>query len=170
MGTDTTEILFTRSEPNSVVAAMKRMSAVGDCEGWINLQPLLSDDQAGAVPEQTSIGAWFSGRGPAVANATWTPARQGRRFRPSQIGVAHGTGPHALDRLDEAGAGLPAGWFKRQDHAKHGIVAEVPDTEDLARVLDWVLTACQQLRTVVDPGEDWVAVVHGFDLSAPTAG
>jgi len=160
----TTEILFERAHPQSVVAAMRRMQSSGEGEGWINLHPLLSDDQATRLPEQTTIGSWFSGRGPAVSNATWTPAQRTKRETPAQVGISHGTGPGALDRLEELGLALPAGWTKRQDHAKHGIVADVPETADQADVLRWMLDACTALPTVVRAGDDWVAAVHGFDL------
>ena len=92
--------------------------------------------------------------------ATWIPSARGRKPRPAQIGLAHGTGPKALDRLNELGVGLPAGWVKRQDHAKHGIVAELPAGEDPNRVITWLVVAATVLRTVVEPGHEWAALVH----------
>ena len=86
-----------------------------------------------------------------------------RKPRPAQIGVEHGTGPKALDRLAEVGVKLPQGWVKRQDHAKHGIVAELPDGEDPSVVITWLIVASTLLRTVVEPGEDWIALVHEPD-------
>ena len=53
--------------------------------------------------------------------------------------MSHGTGPSALLRLEEAGLGLPLGWAKKQDHAKHGIVIEVPDTVDYYAMIDWLI-------------------------------
>jgi len=81
-------------------------------------------------------------------------------MRPAQIGLEHGTGPKALDRLAEIGVGLPERWVTRQDHAKHGIVAELPADEDPSVVLTWLIVAATVLRTVVGPGEHWIAVVH----------
>ena len=99
-------------------------------------------------------------RGPAVSMGTWMPAARGRKPRPAQVGVEHGTGPKALDRLAEVGVELPQGWFKRQDHAKNGIVAELPDGVDLSTVVSWLVTVATELRTVVYPGDEWVAIVH----------
>lgn len=142
---------------------MHRLSARDDGRGWINLQPALSDDEYNRIPDRSGLGAWFSGRGPAVATATWTPGVLTGRVKPAQIGVEHGTGPNALDRLDEIGVGLPAGWVKRQDHAKHGIVAEVPVDENPSVVITWLIVAATVLRTVVEPGEQWFALVHEPD-------
>ncbi len=157
------EIPFHRDEQQSVAAAMRRLEARGDGEGWINFSPMLTDEEQARVPERTTLGDFFSGRGPAVAMATWTPSAGGRKPRPAQIGLAHGTGPKALDRLDELGVGLPTGWVKRQDHAKHGIVAELPVGEDPGRVITWLIVAATVLRTVVEPGQEWAALVHEPD-------
>lgn len=157
------EIGFHRDDVKLVAAAMQRLDRRGDGEGWVNFQPWLTDDEHARLPERTTLGDWFSGRGPAVAMATWMPAARGRKPRPAQVGVEHGTGPGALDRLAEAGIELPDGWFKRQDHAKHGIVAELPEGQDLAAVVRWLLIAATRLRTVVEPGDDWIAVIHEPD-------
>ncbi len=164
MATVVTEISFFRDDYAAVVETMARLEARGDGGGWINLSPVLSEEEERRVPQRSLLGAWFSGRGPAVAMATWTPSTAiGRRPRPAQIGLAHGTGPNALARLDEVGAGLPPGWVKRQDHAKHGIVAEVPARGDHGTVLTWMIVAATVLRTVVEPGMRWTALVHEPD-------
>lgn len=139
---------------------MLRLESRGDGEGWINFHPMLTDEERARVPERTTLGEWFSGRGPAVAMGTWTPSAVGRKPRPAQIGLAHGTGPKALERLDEIGVGLPDGWFKRQDHAKHGVVADLPAGEEPSRIITWLIVAATVLRTVVEPGEQWAALVH----------
>ncbi|MEO0495126.1 MAG: hypothetical protein AAF081_17100 [Actinomycetota bacterium] len=158
-----TEIGFHRDEHQLVVAAMQRLDRRGDGEGWINLSPLLTDEEQARVPERTTLGDFFAGRGPAVAMATWTPAVRGTKPRPAQMGIEHGTGPKALDRLAEVGVALPQGWVKRQDHAKHGIVAELPDGENPSVVITWMIVASTLLRTVVEPGDDWLALVHEPD-------
>lgn len=155
-----TELPFHRDEHDEVVAAMRRLAARGDGRGWINLQPALSEDEYNRVPDRSGLGAWFSGRGPAVATATWTPPTTEGRAKAAQVGLEHGTGPDALARLDEVGVGLPTGWVKRQDHAKHGIVAELPADENPSVVITWLIVAATVLRTVVEPGEQWVALVH----------
>lgn len=128
--------------------------------GWINLHPVLDEDEQARLPDRSGMAAWFSGRGPAVATATWMPATGGRRPAPAQIGLEHGTGPRALDRLAEAGVPLPTGWVRRQDHAKHGVVAELPGDVSPSVVITWLIVAGTVLRTLVEPGEEWLALVH----------
>lgn len=160
MAFETEAVEFHRDEVALVVAAMLDLAARGDGEGWINIGPLLDEEQQRRVPEQSGLAAWFSGRGPAVALATWTPPAVGRKPRAAQLGVAHGTGPNALKRLDELGLGLPAGWVKRQDHAKHGIVVDLPGSAEPAAIIGWLITASTVLRTVVEPGTTWGAEIH----------
>ena len=74
--------------------------------------------------------------------------------------MAHGTGPNALRRLEEDGIALPTGWQRRQDHAKHGIVADLPAGADPVAVVDWLVRAVSALMTVVEAGDRWTAVVH----------
>jgi len=91
---------------------------------------------------------------------TWTPSA-GRV--PAQVGIAHGTGPNALDRLSDQGITLPDGWVKRQDHAKNGIVAELPGAATYESVVAWSMRAMAALSTRVEVGEEWIAEVYGDD-------
>ena len=102
-----TDIGFHRDEHQRVVAAMEQLEERGDGQGWINFTPCLTEEEHARVPERSALGDFFAGRGPAVAMATWTPAARGAKPRPAQIGVEHGTGPKALDRLAEVGVKLP---------------------------------------------------------------
>lgn len=151
---------FTRSDPSPLVARIAALAARGDGEGWINFGPALSPEEFAAVPHRSGLGKWFSGRGPAVPMATWTPPLDGARPRPAQVGVQHGTGPNALDRLGAAGRPLPQPWAKKQDHAKHGIVAELPAGVDPRSVVDWLLGAMAELSSLVPTGDEWLAEVH----------
>ena len=151
-------IPFDSADTEPVVEEMRRLTARGGL-GWINVRPRLRDDHIDRLPQPTTLGRWFSGRGPAVPMATWTPASGGRRPSPVVVGLEHGTGPNALDRLREAGAPLPQGWRKVQDHAKRGIVAEPGPGAGRAEVLRWLLSACRLLCRV-DVDDDWIAEVH----------
>jgi len=62
--------------------------------------------------------------------------------------------------MSEAGAAMPVGWVRRQDHAKHGIVAELQPDVRLADVVDWLLQAITELSDFVPAGDRWRAVVH----------
>ena len=112
------------------------------------------------MPVRSGLAAWFSGRGPAIPLGTWTPAITSGRIRPVQVGLAHGTGPNGLRRLESDGTPLPSGWTKRQDHAKHGIVAELPEGVDHKQVIEWIVKAATELAVVVVAREHWAAVVH----------
>ena len=151
---------FTRDDRAPVVEAMQALVARGDGKGWVNIMPVVEDEDLIRIPDRSGLAGWFSARGPAVPVATWTPPATGRRPRPAQVGLAHGTGPDALPRLAEEGIVLPTGWTKRQDHAKHGVVADLPGDADLDAVIDWMLTAASQLSAVVAVGRRWQAVVH----------
>lgn len=153
-------IEFDRDDPSRVLTVMDEFAAAGDELGWINIGPSLEDDEAALVPTRSGLAAWFSGRGPTVPMATWTPAVTHGRPRPALIGLEHGTGPNALKRLKEAGVSLPSGWTKRGDHAKHGVVVELPAGVDHRSVVDWLVAAAVILSPVLSLGSRWTAVVH----------
>ena len=106
---------------------------------------------AGSVFEDREGNVWFGTSSEGLV-----------RFRPpsfSTVGVEHGAGPKALDRLRDAGAPLPAGWRKVQDHAKNGIVAQPAEGESHAEVLRWLLDVCWALCPI-DIEDHWLAEVH----------
>ena len=160
MGTTRQLVEFTRAAVDEVVAVMDELTSAGDGKGWINIGPALTDEEAASVPVRSGLSAWFSGRGPAVPMATWTPAATTARPRPAQVGVEHGTGPDALERLREAGSALPGTWTKRQDHAKHGIVADLPGEVSAGDVVRWMVDAVSVLSNGLVRRDAWMAVVH----------
>ena len=157
MATTPDVIEFASTDVAAVVARMEEFAGRGD--GWINIGPGLTPEQFAALPARSTMAKWISGRGPAVPMATWTPASRGSRGGRAQLGIAHGTGPNALDRLREAGVALPGGWEKQQDHAKNGIVASLPDTATPRSVVDWTIRALVALSPRVMVGDDWIAEV-----------
>ncbi len=161
VATEQEVIRFSRTDVGAVAAAMRSMSGASEPGGWINIGPWLPDDVMLDVPVRSGLGAWFSGRGPHVPMATWIAGYAGNRKPvPAQIGIEHGTGPDALKRLGEDGHDLPDGWVPRQDHAKHGVVAELPANVVPADVVLWLMEATAALCQLVDPGDRWRAVVH----------
>ena len=152
-------IAFESGDTAAVVREMESLATGSDGGGWINIGPGLRDDQIERLPEPTLPGRWFSGRGPAVPMATWTPPRAGSSDTSPAVGIEHGAGPKALDRLGDAGAPLPAGWRKVQDHAKNGIVAHPPPGASHAVVLQWLLAACWALCPI-EVDDHWLAQVH----------
>lgn len=159
MATTATVIEFTDDD---LAPLLERMDAlIRREEGWINLGPGLTPEEFAALPTRSTVAKWISGRGPAVPMATWTPASTKGRGGPAQIGLAHGTGPNALERLRGVGLPLPSGWQKKQDHAKNGIVAELPASAGPEVVVEWLLAAIRELSDRVPAGPDWIAEVHG---------
>lgn len=151
-------IEFTRDQTGRLLARMDELSRSG--KGWINIGPGLTPEEFSTLPPRSTLAKFFSGRGAAVPMATWTPGAAGGRGSPTQVGLDHGTGPNALDRLREAGVALPSGWVKRQDHAKHGIVAEIPEAVTHDAVIEWLLPAMVALSPRVRVGVDWIAEVY----------
>lgn len=152
MATTAEVIEFTSTDTSPLVSRMRELASAG--AGWINVGPGLTPEEFASLPAPSAVAKWFSGRGPAVPMATWTPGS------PSQIGLAHGTGPGAMNRLDEAGVELPRGWHQRQDHAKHGIVVELPASAALDAVVEWLLRAMVVLSPRVAIGDDWIAETY----------
>ena len=151
-------IPFERSDLSVVVAAMADIAAAAD--GWVNIGPALSNEQAAQIPTRSGLGAWFSSRGPTVAMGTWMPAPATGRAQAAQVGVEHGQGPDALKRLEQAGLVLPAGWLKRQDHAKHGVVVENDAEADLSLVVDWMVRAVTILTPDVAVSDHFIAHLY----------
>ena len=152
-------VAFGSDDLEPVIAEMSRLADRGDGLGWVNVGPGLRDDQIDRLPAPTVLGRWFSGRGPAVPMATWTPPRSVRTPTAPVVGIEHSAGPKALDKLREAGTPLPKGWRKVQDHAKHGIVVEYPAGTSHADVLRWMLAACWALCRI-DTDDHWIAEIH----------
>ena len=152
-------IAFDSADVTPVVREMEGLAGRGDGSGWINIGPGLRDDQIDSLPQPTALGRWFSGRGPVVPMATWTPPRKAASEAQPTVGVEHGAGPKALDRLRDAGAPLPAGWRKVQDHAKHGIVVHPPLEAPHSEVLRWLLSVCWALCPI-EIEDNWLAEIH----------
>ena len=154
------QISFERDDLSTVISAMAEIAAAPGADGWVNIGPALTDEQAAAVPAKSGLAAWFSGRGPTVAMGTWMPAPTGGRSKAAQVGVEHGQGPNALKRLREAGLELPAGWVKRQDHAKHGVVVGVGADVELTAVADWMVRAVTVLTSDIAVGDRFIAHLY----------
>lgn len=136
------------------------MDAVGEAgAGWVNLEPAVEAEDIAAAGSGTF--ALFSGRGPVVPLATWTPARTQRRGRrePAMIGLQHPAGSRAKPLLAELSHPVPDGWIVVQDHVRKGLVLTLPDGVTAADALEWVLRAARLLSTVPLTGQ-WRAAVY----------
>lgn len=128
--------------------------------GWVNFEPAVRLEDA--PPPDTGFFSLFSGRGPAVPLATWTPASEPRRGRsePALIGLQHPAGARARPLLERLGHAVPAGWPVTQDYAKKGLVVAVPPTAAHGEVVRWLLGAATALSSIPLTGE-WRAAVYG---------
>ena len=119
------------------------IAAAAGGDGWVNVEPQVDDDQRIEVP---GIFAWFSARGPQVPVGTFVP---GNDRDPASVGLDHGTGRGAGDRLVAAGVVAPADWVLRQDHPKHGLVWELdPRNVDATAVARLLLEGTEDSKTL----------------------
>ena len=147
---------FQPDRVDDVVAAMEAINRSG--KGWVNFEPAVDVDD---VPAESGTFSLFSGRGPSVPLATWTPGSTTRRGRvePSMLGLQHPAGSKAKPLLGERGHPLPPGWIVVQDHVRKGLVVAVPAQVATAEALDWLLRAAALLTTVPLTGR-WRAAVY----------
>lgn len=152
-------IEFPAGDVAEVVPFVGELSARG--EGWINLEPGYDPDDA--PPPRSLFGMAFSARGPDIPLCTWVPPQRHRRWtEPATVGVHHGAGRKAVDRLAAAGIEVPAEWLVTQDHPRRGLVLAVPDGFPADRMLAWLVQAGTALCPVPLSGW-WRAAVHRPD-------
>ncbi|CAN5556997.1 hypothetical protein BH10ACT1_BH10ACT1_04350 [soil metagenome] len=146
------DLAFTEDDLAPVEAVLAELAAAGS--GWVNFSP---EVEPGSEPPPRNFAvALFSARGDAVPLATWTPPEAaGQR---ATIGIEHGSGPKALQRLAERDLPLAAGWFKVADHPRRGLVVTTPGNADGGEVLWWLLSAAHLLSPVPLTG-DWQATI-----------
>lgn len=146
------EIHFDEDDLSSL--ARRMVALAGTESGWINFSP---EVEHGHEPPPRSFGSiLFSSRGAPVPLVTWSaPEEPGG---PATIGIQHGAGPKALTQLAERDLALPAGWWKRSDHPRRGLVVTVPAEVDAEDVLWWLLSAAHTLCAAPLTGS-WLAKV-----------
>lgn len=153
----TREIEFTEDDLTEVATVLTGIDAAttGAGSAWVNFVPEVED---GHEPEPRSLlASVFSARGDAVPLATWSaPAKPGGR---PNLGITHGSGPKALEKLSRFGVELEPGWLKVADHPRRGLVVACPREIEPDHALWWLLTASHILSTV-PLTENWLARVY----------
>lgn len=151
--TPSEELTFDVSDLTEPVRALDRLAAAS--KGWVNFLPEVVEGLE--PPQRNPVVAIFSARGEPVPLATWSaPSQPGRR---ATVGIEHGSGPRALDRLEASGIGLRDGWLKVSDHPRRGLVVTAPASASTGSVLGWLLAAAEQLSVAPLTGA-WLASVY----------
>ena len=144
------QIDFSLNDRSTVLARMQRLRQTK--KGWINLSPAIDEDQE--LPDRSSNFGLFSGRGPDVPLCTWVPGP------PVEVGIQHGAGPKAANKLRELGEPVPDGWRVTQDHSRRGIVVVVPDGTPDESALDWLFRAGSALASHLQLAGWWRAAIY----------
>jgi hypothetical protein len=144
--------------PGAEGEVLDAMAELADGGGWLTIDPAI--DERFPPPEQSTFGRLVSGRGPVVPRANWVPADLSRRRpEPVSVGILHGTGSKAVDRLAEKDVVVPDRWKVVADHSKRGLVAWVPIDVPHVEVLRWTCRASRALTRIPLTGR-WRAAVH----------
>lgn len=135
---------------------MLTLAARGDGSGWMNVQPVVADEDR---PPESPVFKLFTAKGPAVPLGTWVPGHHHRgKWQPASVGVQHAGGRYAARLLEERGVAEPSGWNRRQDHIKRGLVYELPEEQDPRVALEFLVDAMSQLVAFA-LSDRWLAVV-----------
>lgn len=149
----TEELPFTEDDLAPVEELLAELAAAQ--RGWVNFVPEVEPGHE--PPPRSMVIGVFSARGAAVPLATWSaPERPGGRVT---LGVEHGSGPQALDRLTGFDLAPADGWWKVSDHPRRGLVVTAPGEVDHGDALWWLLAAGHALSTVPLTGA-WLARVY----------
>jgi hypothetical protein len=141
---------------DEVVAVMDAMAEAR--RGWVNFEPSVDPDD---LSQGAGFFGLFSGRGPEVALATWTPPTAARRGKgePAMIGLQHGAGRRVKAFLADAGHPVPEGWVVTQDYVKKGLVIALPPAVDHADVVRWLVGAARA-TSPIPIGPMWRASIY----------
>ena len=143
MALDKRYLRFERGDLDEAAHEMLTLAARGDGSGWLNVQPVVADEDR---PYESPLFKLFTARGPAIPLGTWVPGHHYRdKWQPTSVGLQHAAGRHASKLLEERGVVEPDGWNRRQDHIKRGLVYELPQGQDPKTTLEFLIDAMTQL-------------------------
>ena len=132
-------IRFERLALEEVVHEMLTLAARGDGSGWLNVQPVVADEDR---PPESLVFKMFTAKGPPIPLGTWVPGHHHReKWRPASVGIAARGRAPCLEAAGGAGVTEPDGWNRRQDHIKRGLVYELPEGQDPKVALEFLLDA-----------------------------
>ena len=147
--------LVAADDPADLIEAL--LEVAGQPGSWLNIEPDVQDSLRADV---SGLFSWFSARGAQVPVGTLVAASA---RSPASIGIDHGSGRGAGDRLVAAGIAGPSGWVLRQDHPKRGLVWESPtgpgNSRDAAAVASLFMEATELFCQLPVPGR-WRVGIH----------
>jgi hypothetical protein len=142
---DVVTFTFSPENPAVVVGHMDRLGAAH--EGWINLVPAVSEEDA--PDPSVGLGNLFSSSGPEVPICTWAAGKEGRRgVEKDSLGIEHATGTKVVARLATLSVPVPEGWRSEQDHPRRGLVVRPPTDVSHLRQLTWLIDAGTALSRI----------------------
>lgn len=145
---------FGWADPEVAVMRMDELARRRD--GWLNVSPKVDYEE----PPPGALAKIFGARGPMIPVGTWIPGAPTRNgFEPTTVGLQHGMGQRLLFALRDAGQGTPEGWKTLQDHARRGVVLQIPDDTDPAVVLDWIMRV-SEIVLASEPTGRFRATIH----------
>lgn len=143
---------FRLVDTSEVVGEIDAIAAADGSGQWLTISPWVDPEH---LPVVSVLRRLFSARASKVPEVTWVPATA---KQPAHLGVLHGTGPHAVQRLVDAGVELPEGWSAIQDHSKRGLLFEIVADESAVTILEFGLE-CAQVLAEVPTDDRWIAQV-----------
>jgi hypothetical protein len=128
-----------------LVDALRGLAEQG---GWINLTPGVPAEAVGD-PDRSLLAFLAGSSRPEAPLATWMPARPGAASA-GTLGVLHRRGRLHREGL-AALASIPSSWRCTQDHARRGLLFEVPEASELD-VAEALVAVVEELATVPTTG------------------
>jgi len=135
---------FDEGDLAGLIAAIDSLEVV---DGWINVTPGVPSN---LVVEDRSMVSWLAGAQQVEAPlATWMPTSAIGSVR-GTLGVLHRRG--RLHREGLAGlASIPSSWRCKQDHARRGLLFEVPSATSSV-LAEAMVSVVEELATVPTTG------------------
>lgn len=147
-------VQFRIGNPTEVVRRMDQAASANDGAQWLNVQPWVDVE---FQPKVSIFRHVFSSKGQPVPTATWVPGHtSGKEPTHTEVGIAHGAGVGAMERLREKGISAPGDWILLQQSTRRGLVWAVARGFDAQETLEFLVAACSELAEV-DTDDRWLA-------------
>ncbi len=141
---------FETGDAHVVVKRLALMLEGRNGDEWLTLSPWIAPHER---PVTSVLRRLMSARGPKIPEVSVVPAHGSD---PTQVGVMHGCGTGAMQRVASAGVQLGEGWVPTQDHTRRGMLFRLPDSASASAIVTFACRVGAELSMV--PIDDrWVA-------------